>query len=287
MGTIDSGTEEEACAEVRPWIASARAGSKATCRPALVHIPLSPAPALPGWLARHARLPAADRRKPSTFLLAPVMWWAGGVVRLRRARPARGGLGRLLDDLPDQPGRRQRDDDLSQPLGRDRCHGSRSARFRLLNPLYWVLHSIAAWRALIQLIHKPFYWEKTPPRPEAGAADRPAWRRLEAGAIAAQGGTGLKPWYAVQAKPWCVIVQHKRIRISAQKEMQKWLRAQMCAFAGDPRSAEASQPQAGAQHPRPLGRADPRRRGRPDIGGARGGDEARDGRSPAGRVLSC
>jgi hypothetical protein len=33
--------------------------------------------------------------------------------------------------------------------------------FALTNPLYWVLHSIAAYMALWQLIRKPFYWEKT------------------------------------------------------------------------------------------------------------------------------
>lgn len=31
----------------------------------------------------------------------------------------------------------------------------------LLNPLYWVLHSIAAYKALWQMIVKPHYWEKT------------------------------------------------------------------------------------------------------------------------------
>ncbi|MFT4235188.1 MAG: glycosyltransferase [Microbacterium sp.] len=39
-------------------------------------------------------------------------------------------------------------------------------RFRLvpwamLNPLYWILHSIAAYKGLWQLITKPHYWEKT------------------------------------------------------------------------------------------------------------------------------
>lgn len=33
--------------------------------------------------------------------------------------------------------------------------------FALLNPLYWLLHSIAAYKGLWQLIYKPFYWEKT------------------------------------------------------------------------------------------------------------------------------
>ncbi|GBD19277.1 Beta-monoglucosyldiacylglycerol synthase [bacterium HR27] len=33
--------------------------------------------------------------------------------------------------------------------------------FALLNPLYWILHSIAAYKAVWQLVTKPFYWEKT------------------------------------------------------------------------------------------------------------------------------
>jgi hypothetical protein len=33
--------------------------------------------------------------------------------------------------------------------------------YALLNPLYWLLHSIAAYKALGQLFTKPFYWEKT------------------------------------------------------------------------------------------------------------------------------
>ena len=33
--------------------------------------------------------------------------------------------------------------------------------FALLNPAYWMMHSIAAYKALGQLFTKPFYWEKT------------------------------------------------------------------------------------------------------------------------------
>lgn len=33
--------------------------------------------------------------------------------------------------------------------------------FALLNPLYWLMHSIASYKALGQLFTKPFYWEKT------------------------------------------------------------------------------------------------------------------------------
>lgn len=35
-------------------------------------------------------------------------------------------------------------------------------------PPYWVLLSIAAWRALFQIIHAPHTWEKTPHKPTAG-----------------------------------------------------------------------------------------------------------------------
>jgi cellulose synthase/poly-beta-1,6-N-acetylglucosamine synthase-like glycosyltransferase len=33
--------------------------------------------------------------------------------------------------------------------------------YALLNPFYWILHSIASYKALGQLVTKPFYWEKT------------------------------------------------------------------------------------------------------------------------------
>jgi cellulose synthase/poly-beta-1,6-N-acetylglucosamine synthase-like glycosyltransferase len=35
------------------------------------------------------------------------------------------------------------------------------AFYALLNPIYWQLHSMAAYMALWQLFTKPFYWEKT------------------------------------------------------------------------------------------------------------------------------
>jgi len=33
--------------------------------------------------------------------------------------------------------------------------------FSIANPVYWLMHSIAAFKGLYQLIVKPFYWEKT------------------------------------------------------------------------------------------------------------------------------
>jgi len=33
--------------------------------------------------------------------------------------------------------------------------------FALFNPIYWIMHSISAYKGLWQLIYNPFYWEKT------------------------------------------------------------------------------------------------------------------------------
>ena len=41
-------------------------------------------------------------------------------------------------------------------------YGMRVAIFSLLLPAYWVLHSIAAYRAVFQIIFQPHKWEKTP-----------------------------------------------------------------------------------------------------------------------------
>ncbi|WP_204162022.1 MULTISPECIES: hypothetical protein [unclassified Rathayibacter] len=38
----------------------------------------------------------------------------------------------------------------------------RVAAFAVLNPVYWVLHSISAWRAAWQIVFSPHKWEKTP-----------------------------------------------------------------------------------------------------------------------------
>jgi hypothetical protein len=40
-----------------------------------------------------------------------------------------------------------------------RLHGL--VLFSLLNPVYWLLHSIAAFKALGQLFTRPYHWEKT------------------------------------------------------------------------------------------------------------------------------
>ena len=32
----------------------------------------------------------------------------------------------------------------------------------LLTPIYWVFMSLGAWKGTLQLVTRPFYWEKTP-----------------------------------------------------------------------------------------------------------------------------
>ena len=34
-------------------------------------------------------------------------------------------------------------------------------KYAFLVPIYWVLMSVGAWKAFVQLCYKPMYWEKT------------------------------------------------------------------------------------------------------------------------------
>jgi cellulose synthase/poly-beta-1,6-N-acetylglucosamine synthase-like glycosyltransferase len=55
-----------------------------------------------------------------------------------------------------------------RPMGRNerRRVGSRWLQV----PAYWMLMSLAAWRAAIELYRNPFFWNKTPHTPSAGRA---------------------------------------------------------------------------------------------------------------------
>ncbi|AKN31735.1 glycosyl transferase [Clostridium carboxidivorans P7] len=46
-------------------------------------------------------------------------------------------------------------------LKKEQPFSYRLVKYALLSPIYWILMSVAAYKALIQLIIKPFYWEKT------------------------------------------------------------------------------------------------------------------------------
>jgi cellulose synthase/poly-beta-1,6-N-acetylglucosamine synthase-like glycosyltransferase len=163
VGVIDSDTDEEACAQLRPWIRQRTRWIKGYMQTALVHT------RSPRRLVRQVGVIdalgflALIAGTPLTFLLAPLMWvgtamwyacgephlplvdsgtfWAIALINLIVGN----GIMMLLN-----------------LMAAVREHNWRAAPFALLNPFYWVLHSFAAWRALVQLIHKPFYWEKTP-----------------------------------------------------------------------------------------------------------------------------
>jgi cellulose synthase/poly-beta-1,6-N-acetylglucosamine synthase-like glycosyltransferase len=163
VGVIDSDTDEEACGELRPWIRQRTRWIKGYMQTALVHT------RSPRRLVRQVGVVNAFgfllliAGTPVTFLLAPLMWvgtaawygfgephlplvdsgafWSIALVNLLIGNGVMIGL---------------------NLLGAIRTDGWRTAPFALLNPFYWVLHSIAAWRALVQLIRNPFYWEKTP-----------------------------------------------------------------------------------------------------------------------------
>jgi cellulose synthase/poly-beta-1,6-N-acetylglucosamine synthase-like glycosyltransferase len=160
---IDSSTDEEACAHLRPWIRQRTRWIKGYMQTALVHT-RSPRRLLRqvgvidslGFLLLIAGTPL-------TFLLAPPLWlgtatwyafgepqlplvnssvfWAIALFDLAVGNAIMIGLN-LMAAVHER--------------------GWRSAPFALLNPLYWVLHSVAAWRALWQLVRNPYYWEKTP-----------------------------------------------------------------------------------------------------------------------------
>jgi cellulose synthase/poly-beta-1,6-N-acetylglucosamine synthase-like glycosyltransferase len=159
---IDSWTDEEACSQVRPWIRQRTRWIKGYMQTVIVHsrspIRLARTLGLRDTLG-FALLIAGT---PLTFLLAPVLWASTlALVVLQPQLPivdhgwlAWVALGDLLLGNAAMI--------LLCALAAVRDRGWRWAPLALLNPLYWVLHSWAAWRALVQLIRNPFLWEKTP-----------------------------------------------------------------------------------------------------------------------------
>ena len=58
---------------------------------------------------------------------------------------------------------------LSGVVGLRRAGSPIRPRDLLLLPVYWPLHSLAAAHALVQLLVRPFHWDKTPHAPRTGA----------------------------------------------------------------------------------------------------------------------
>ena len=55
-----------------------------------------------------------------------------------------------------------------------RDHEKKQIGYKLLAiPLYWIVMSIAAWRAAIELVWRPHFWQKTPHKPSYQAQGKP------------------------------------------------------------------------------------------------------------------
>ena len=174
VGIIDSTTWEEACSEWHAWIRQRTRWIKGYMVTSLVQL-RSP---LQAWrnlgLRGMVGLIGLIAGTPALFLAAPIMWafflytFLGGVVP-QFALPAWTqtltfftlviGNGAMV---------------ALTALAARRRRNTRLMGYALLNPAYWVLHSIAAWRALFQLVVSPAHWEKTPhgiqhgPEPTSG-----------------------------------------------------------------------------------------------------------------------
>ena len=162
VGVIDSTTWEEACSETRAWIRQRTRWIKGYIITAMVQL-RRPSTALArlGWRGM-VGLFGIVLGTPVLFLSAPLVWafwlytFLGGVVpdfvvptwlswvslvTLVGGNVAMIAVGALA----------------ARRRGQNRLAG-----FALLNPVYWVLHSVAAWRALFQVATSPSVWEKTP-----------------------------------------------------------------------------------------------------------------------------
>ena len=162
VGIIDSTTWEEACSEWQAWIRQRTRWIKGYMVTTLVQLKHP----LDAWRSLGLRgmvgLVGLIAGTPALFLAAPLVWifflytFLGGVVP-QFALP---GWTTTMTFLTLVVGNGAMI--ALTALAARRRRNNRLAAFALLNPLYWVLHSIAAWRALFQLVTKPSHWEKTP-----------------------------------------------------------------------------------------------------------------------------
>ncbi len=162
VGVINSTTYEEANARVGNWIRQRSRWIKGYMQTALVHLrhPLRLVRQI-GWKQTLGFL-LLIAGTPATFLAAPWMWGMYLYWLLTQSRAldpyfptwlmyislfnllVGNGLAIYLNMLAVF---KRRYYDLLP--------------WALLNPVYWMLHSIAAYKALWQLITRPHYWEKT------------------------------------------------------------------------------------------------------------------------------
>ncbi len=162
VGAIESTTWEEACPEVRAWIRQRTRWIKGYMITATVHSrSLNELRRTTGWRGI-ASMILFIGGTPATFLINPIVlaWGAYGVFgfplhNFRITGPITefntislifGNTTMIILSLMSVRRRRQWS----------------LAGYAIFNPVFWLLHSVAAWRALWQLLRTPSEWEKTP-----------------------------------------------------------------------------------------------------------------------------
>jgi cellulose synthase/poly-beta-1,6-N-acetylglucosamine synthase-like glycosyltransferase len=165
VGVIPSTTYEEACGRYWPWIRQRTRWIKGYMQTALVHTRRPVETARAAGVRGVVGLLLLVLGTPVIFLLAPIMWLITLVWLTHFA-----GAPEIPDLLPGPMeavgainlivGNAMMVTLNALAVGRRRIH--HLLPYALLNPLYWCLHYVAAWRALYQLVRNPFHWEKTP-----------------------------------------------------------------------------------------------------------------------------
>ena len=169
VAVVNSTTFEEANMELGNWIRQRSRWIKGYMQTALVHSrhPVRLARAIgPRQTFAFGLLIAGT---PLTFLFAPILW-SFTVLSLVWPPVVRGIVPHwlLVASLVNLLAANAMMVYLSL-IAVARRHMYWLTPFALLAPAYWILHSIAAYKAIWQLVRNPFYWEKT----EHGLTRRP------------------------------------------------------------------------------------------------------------------
>jgi cellulose synthase/poly-beta-1,6-N-acetylglucosamine synthase-like glycosyltransferase len=162
-------TMEEACSRTGPWIRQRTRWIKGYMVTFLVHarhpIRFTRATGLRGTLCLLLLIAGT----PGLYLASSIVWsvwlftFLGGTIGWLHLPP----LVKLLNAVVFLLGNGAM---IAVHAIAGRARQRRLAIYSLLLPIYWTLHSFAAWRALWHLLVKPDVWEKTPHGLAAAAA---------------------------------------------------------------------------------------------------------------------
>lgn len=193
VGVIPSTTYEEACGRYWPWIRQRTRWIKGYMQTALVHTRRPVRTARAAGVRGVVGLVLLILGTPVTFLLAPLMWlvtlaWASRFAGAPALPDLLPGPMELVGAINLVVGNALMVALNALAVGRRRI--LHLLPYALLNPLYWFLHYIAAWRALHQLVRDPFHWEKTPHGLTTHEAVLAVGGTAEAGALTAAGPAG-------------------------------------------------------------------------------------------------